>query len=253
GLDVQSDALRNAQIDEEELRRELLVIIQEARRKLDDPGAVAVESLYELMFDVHRMRRWRIGTEEGLRRLTRADVWEYYRNLYRPSNIVLVVAGDVDPARTLALVERFYGDMPPGEPVQEPAPEEPERTGLRFREMEGDIIESRLAWGWRTPGPLAPETPALDLLATVLGQGRASRLYRRVRETGLVTSITAGNYTPVDIGVFCVSAGAEPADVPRALAAIWAVVEGVRSAGIGESELERAKSLLEARFLRRLE
>jgi zinc protease len=253
GLDVQSDALRNSQIDEEELRRELLVIIQEARRKLDDPGAVAVESLYELMFDVHRMRRWRIGTEEGLRRLTRADVWEYYRNLYRPSNIVLVVAGDVDPARTLALVERFYGDMPPGEPVQEPAPEEPERTGLRFREMEGDIIESRLAWGWRTPGPLAPETPALDLLATVLGQGRASRLYRRVRETGLVTSITAGNYTPVDIGVFCVSAGAEPADVPRALAAIWAVVEGVRSAGIGESELERAKSLLEARFLRRLE
>ncbi|HEY8467990.1 MAG TPA: pitrilysin family protein [Longimicrobiales bacterium] len=253
GLDVQSDALRNSQIDEEELRRELLVIIQEARRKLDDPGAVAVESLYELMFDVHRIRRWRIGTEEGLRRLTRADVWEYYRNLYRPSNIVLVVAGDVDPARTLELVERFYGDMPPGEPVQEPAPEEPERIGLRFREMEGDIIESRVAWGWRTPGPLAAETPALDLLAAVLGQGRASRLYQRVRERGLATSITASNYTPVDIGVFSVSAAVEPADVPQALAAIWGVVEGVRSAGIDEPELERAKSLLEARFLRRLE
>ena len=89
GLDVQSDALRNAQIDEEELQRELLVIIQEARRKLDDPGAVAIASLYELMFDVHRMRRWRIGTEEGLRRLTRADVWEYYSNLYRDRKSVV--------------------------------------------------------------------------------------------------------------------------------------------------------------------
>src|SRR5690606_29395576 len=120
-----------------------------------------------------------------------------------------------DPARTLDLVERYYGDMPPGEPVQEPAPEEPERIGLRFREMEGDIIESRVAWGWRTPGPLAAETPALDLLAAVLGQGRASRLYQRVRERGLATSITASNYTPVDIGVFSVSAAVEPADVPR--------------------------------------
>lgn len=253
GLDVQSDALRNAQIDEEELRRELLVIIQEARRKLDDPGAVAIESLYELMFDVHRMRRWRIGTEEGLRRITRADVWEYYRNLYRPSNIVLVVAGDLDPERTLALVERFYGDMPAGEPVHEPAPEEPERTGLRFREMEGDIVQSRVAWGWRTPGPLGADTPALDLLATVLGQGRASRLYRHVREAGWVSGITAANYTPMDIGVFAVSAEANPQDVPGAVDATWGAIEALRTHGAEEAELERAKSLLEARFLRRLE
>src|SRR5690606_15623603 len=253
GLDVQSDALRNAQIDEEELRRELLVIIQEARRKLDDPGAVAIESLYELMFDVHRMRRWRIGTEEGLRRITRADVWEYYRNLYRPSNTVLVVAGDLDPERTLALVERFYGDMPAGEPVHEPAPEEPERTGLRFREMEGDIVQSRVAWGWRTPGPLGADTPALDLLATVLGQGRASRLYRHVREAGWVSGITAANYTPMDIGVFAVSAEANPQDVPGAVDATWGAIEALRTHGAEEAELERAKSLLEARFLRRLE
>lgn len=253
GLDVQSDALCNTQIDEDELRRELLVIIQEARRKLDDPGAVAIESLYELMFDVHRMRRWRIGTEEGLRRITRADVWEYYRNLYRPSNIVLVVAGDVDPERTLGLIERYYGGMPAGEPVHEPAPQEPERTGLRFREMAGDIVQSRIAWGWRTPGPLAAETPALDLLATVVGQGRASRLYRQVREAGFVSSITAGNYTPMDVGVFAVSAEAEPRDVPAAVDATWAAIDELRRHGVDDAELERAKSLLEARFLRRLE
>src|SRR5690606_22783222 len=123
----------------DELRKELLVIIQEAKRKLDNPAAVAIESLYEELFDVHRIRRWRIGTEEGLRRITRADVWRYYRDLYHPANIVLVVAGDADAERAFELVERHYGDMPPGEKVAEPSPGEPERIGLRFREMAGDI------------------------------------------------------------------------------------------------------------------
>jgi zinc protease len=60
-LDIQSDALRNSVIDAGELARELQVIIQEAKRKLDTPGAVAYETLHEVMFDRHRIRRWRIG------------------------------------------------------------------------------------------------------------------------------------------------------------------------------------------------
>jgi zinc protease len=253
GLDIQSDALLNSKIDEEELRRELEVIIEEARRKLDNPGAVAAESLYEEMFEVHRMRRWRIGTEEGLRRLTRADVWEYYRNLYRPSNIVLVIAGDVDPERTFELVERYYGGMPAGEVVRDRSPEEPERRGFRFREQCGDIVQTQMEWGWRTPGTLDPDTPVLDLLAAVLGQGRASRLYGGVREAGWVSAIGAGNYTPTELGVFRVSAELAPADTRGALEAIWREVEAVRREGIAPAELERAKSLLEAGLLARLE
>jgi len=253
GLDIQSDALRNSVIDPEELRRELLVIIQEAKRKLDNPSAVATESLYEEMFDVHRIRRWRIGTEEGLRRLTREDVWRYYRDLYHPANIVLVVAGDVDPVRVFELVDRYYGDMPPGEALGERSPEEPERRGFRFREMSGDLTQSYLGWGWRTPGTLHPDTPALDLLATVLGQGRASRLYRGVRERGVVTSISAYNYTPTEIGVFGVSAELVPEDTAEALRAIWREVAALRAEPIGEGELERARNVLEARFLRRME
>src|SRR5512142_3139496 len=108
GLDIQADALKHSQIDEDELARALLVIIQEARRTLDNPSAVATETLYEEMFDAHPIRRWRIGTEAGLKRLRREDVWQYYRSLYRPSNIILVVAGDVDPDRTFELVEGLY-------------------------------------------------------------------------------------------------------------------------------------------------
>lgn len=261
GLAIQADALLNSQIDEDELRRELLVIIQEARRKLDNPDAVATESLYELLFDVHPIRRWRIGTEEGIRRLTRQDVWEYYRELYRPSNIVLVIAGDVDPDRTFQLVEEHYGPMPAGEVVTEPTPEEPELEGLRFRELSGDITRTYHAWGWRTPGVLHPDTPALDLLGTILGQGRASRLFRGVRERGLVSGIGSYNYTPTEIGVFRISAELEPADSREALEATARVIAAMTGQAAGEAaadpittaELERARNILEARLIRRLE
>ena len=78
GLAIQSDALLHSVLDDDELRRELQVIIQEAKRKLDQPGAVAAETLYELMHDQHRMRRWRIGTEAFLQSLTRSQLADFY-------------------------------------------------------------------------------------------------------------------------------------------------------------------------------
>src|SRR5215207_10149798 len=85
GLEIQADAYANSLIDADELARELEVIIQEAKRKSDNPSAVTTETLFELLHDRHRMRRWRIGREAGLRKLTREDLVRFYRNFYRPS------------------------------------------------------------------------------------------------------------------------------------------------------------------------
>src|SRR6185503_17357682 len=79
-LDVQADAYRNSSIDPGELARELEVIIEEAKRKADNPTAVAIETFHELMHDRHRIRRWRIGREDGLRKLTRDDLVRFYHN-----------------------------------------------------------------------------------------------------------------------------------------------------------------------------
>ncbi|MGD8726995.1 MAG: pitrilysin family protein, partial [Gemmatimonadales bacterium] len=108
-LDVQADALMHAALDPEELRRELEVIIQEAKRKLDAPGAVTTETLYSLLFQVHRMRRWRIGTEDVLRALTASDVQEYYETRYTPDRVIVGIVGDIDVTRTLDLAEATYG------------------------------------------------------------------------------------------------------------------------------------------------
>ena len=252
-LDIQADALLNSAIDEEELRKELQVIIQEARRKLDNPGAVAHESLFELLFDAHRIRRWRIGHADALAQLTGDQVRNFYRTMYTPANTVVVVAGNVDSEHAFSLIERMYGGLRASDAVRDTGPAEPPRTGFRFREMSGDVVQSTIEWGWRTRGSLHPDTAALDVLAIVLGQGRASRLYRAVRETGLVTSISAGNYTPTEIGVFGVSAETEPSKVRAALAAIADTVRGMRERPATDEELERARSIIEARLLRRVE
>src|SRR5919204_2877096 len=104
GLEIQADAYANSAIAAEELAKELEVIIQEAKRKADHPAAVAVETLYALLHDRHRIRRWRIGHEAGLRALTRDDVVGFYRNFYRPRNTILSIVGDVDVEAALALV-----------------------------------------------------------------------------------------------------------------------------------------------------
>ena len=252
-LDIQSDALQHSAIDEDELRRELQVIIQEAQRKLDNPEAVAQERLFEALFDVHRIRRWRIGDPPVLERFTRADVLVYYRALYHPSNTIVVIAGDVATDHALELAERWYGNMPAGEPARDPGPPEPPARGFRFRELQGDVLHTYLEWGWRSPGTLHPDTAPLDVLAVVLGQGRASRLYRQVRDAGLVESISSYNYTPTEVGVFGLSAELRPEHTDDAVARIAGVLRALCSQDVAAHEVERAHRILEARFSRRME
>src|SRR6478672_9053386 len=135
GLDIQADAYANSVIDARELAKEMEVIIQEAKRKSVSPGAAATETLYELLHDAHRMRRWRIGREPGLRAFTRDLMNNFYRNFYRPGNTILSISGDVDPEDALRRVTDLYGGLQGGEPDRRPGPSEPDHTGFRYREL----------------------------------------------------------------------------------------------------------------------
>ncbi len=253
GLDVQFDAYANSIIDSDELARELEVIIQEAKRKSDNPGAVVTETLYEMMHDHHRIRRWRIGREPGLRTIDREAMFAFYRNFYHPGTTVLTVVGDVDPDAALQAITARYGALDAGAPHRSPGPAEAGPSGFRYREWSGDIGQTQVAFGWRTPPTLDAATPALDMLSMVLAGGRASRLYRTVRERKLVTSISAYDYTPTTLGVFVVHAEMPAERAADAVQAIWAQLRALRDHGVSESELVRARSLYESRWVRRLE
>jgi zinc protease len=253
GLEIQADAFANSQIDSTELARELEVIIQETKRKLDSPPAVAMESLYALLHDQHRFRRWRIGQEDELRALTRDRMLGFYRNHYRPRNTILVVVGDVKADEALSHIARLYGSLPDEAVRHDAGPVETSQPGFRFRELAGDVTQAQVAFGWRTPGPDHPDTPALDLAAAVLSDGRGSRLYRGVREKELASQVLAMNYTPRETGVFAIRAEGSPDRAGEAARSIWANVRALREAPPSAFEIERVQRLFEARWLRRQE
>src|SRR3954462_15805865 len=154
GLEIQADAYARSLIDSEELRRELEVIIEEAKRKADNPPAVATETLYELLHDKHRIRRWRIGREAGLRQLTADAVRQFYRAYYHPGNTVLSIVGDVDPDRVVAEVDALYAGLPAGNVERDRGDHEADVPGFRYRELAGDILQTQIALGWRAPATL---------------------------------------------------------------------------------------------------
>jgi zinc protease len=253
GLAVQADALRNALIDAGELARELQVIIQEAKRKLDTPSAVAYETLHEVMFDRHRIRRWRIGYESQLAGFTRDDLWGYYSSRYVPGRTIVAIVGDVPVDRMLALARDAYEGWPARPGADDPSPEEPPREGVRARTMRGDIAQAELALGWRAVPPTHPDAAPLDLAAAVLGSGRGSWLYRALREPGIVTGITAQSYAPTEVGVFAVTADLDPERLMQAVDGIAETSARLALAGPSDAELDRARTLLLSRWVRRLE
>lgn len=250
GLDIQFDAFANSTIDGDELRRELEVIIQEAARKEDTPSAVTAETLYEVLHDTHRMRRWRIGREAGLRTFTREMVHGFYRNWYTPSNSILAIVGDVNATAVQAAVGERYGALAAHDPMPDHGPEEPGWRGARYRALNGDVQQAHTTFGFRTVGPLHPDAAALDVAASVLATGRASRLYRAIRERGLAMSASAYHYTPTQLGVFAIGVVGADATVAEATAEAWRQLRLLERDGPTADELSRVKHIMRTRQMR---
>jgi zinc protease len=252
-LAIQSDALMHATVDPGELSRELQVIIQEAKRKLDTPGAVAQETLHEIMYDQHRIRRWRIGYEEQLAGFTRADVYGYYQARYVPSRTIIVIVGDVDVAETAALARNTYGawtDRPAG---VDRSPEEPPRREVRVRTLRGDVTQAELCLGWRGVPPLHPDAIALDVAAGILSSGRGSWLSQRLREPGIATAVSAWHYAPTELGLFAVNVECDADKVTEAIAGVAEMTARLVLEGPSPDDLERARTLLLTRWARSME
>src|SRR6266581_8265672 len=244
-LEIQADALWNSVYDGGELKREIEVVLQENNRKLDNPAAVASEKLYSTAFQEHRMRRWRIGTPEGLRALTRDDVVAYVKKYYRPSNIILSIAGRLDIEDTIAEVVNVYGNIADdAEPLErDNGPAEPEQAAVRYSWQRGPIEQNHVALGFHAPGVLSGDARALEVLAAILSEGRASVLNQYIRdEKGLITSGSAGLLAFQDLGYF--ELDLETLQPFEAQTAVLAEIENIKKNGVTKEQLARAKALI---------
>lgn len=252
-VDLQADGLMNPAIDARELARELEVIIQEVKRKLDSPLALAGETLYELLFKVHRIRRWRMGTEEGLRRLTADAVREYYESRYTPERTIVGIVGDLDVEPALGLARQTYGEWDrPAVPV-EGSPSEPDGRAGGIRIIAGDVEKPVATLGWRTRGTLHPDTPAIDVAAAILGSGRGSWLSRGIRNLGLASSASASHYTPTEVGVFEVLIQGDVGTLDRALERSTELAEQLSDGASTDADLDRVRSLVRTSWSRQFQ
>ena len=252
-LALQADAVRNPSIDADELHRELGVIVQEARRKLDTPSAMVGETLHELLFDRHRIRRWRIGTEEAIAGFTRADIAGYHATRYVPSRTIAVLVGDIDEARGLDLLRKYYGDWSGTEGLLDGGPVEVAPAMLRARRLSGDVTRADIALGWRGLAPLDDNLPALELATAVLSAGRGARLTRLLRDRGVVSDVGASQYGANDVGVFAIGAELDPGRTGEALGIIGGAVRDLTERTVPTDELGRVRTMMQMQFRRVLE
>jgi zinc protease len=249
GLEVEADALMHPLFDAEELKRELEAVLQEGRRKMDTPGAYALEMMFKEAFEAHRIRRWRIGGEEELRALTRGDLLSYFNSHYVPERIILSVVGDVKPSEAFEAAHIYLGGMAARGGAPLGSPPEPPQSRFKHRRLAGDIKRSYLVLGYHTPAVLTDDDLALRILAYVLGSGQSSRLYQGVKErAGLVDSIGASLDSFRDIGVLTVMAEHDPKNAAAAIPAIQAEVERLRREPPANAEMERARTAIEFRY-----
>jgi zinc protease len=243
-LDVLADAMMNSTLPPQEYAKEQEVIRREFAMGMDDPDRMTSHLLFATAYRQHPYRLPVIGLLDIYNQLTQQQVLEYYRTRYAPNNLTFVVVGDVDAANVHAQLETFFRDYPARSlpPIYIPA--EPPQLGCREVHREFATELAHLAMAWHVPEITHPDVPALDVVAVVLGAGRSSRLYRKVREeAGLAYSIEAFSYTPGDPGIFGIDAILNAAARSAAQALILEIISDVRQNGVTPDELTKAKKI----------
>jgi zinc protease len=253
-LDILADTLENSVFDAGELSRELEVILEEVRMNEDNPGRVVGKALFREAYRIHPYGRPVIGYVDTIRNTTRDDLVSYFRTWYVPGNMVLVIAGGVDPKEARPLVEKTFGTLPSRPVPERTLPAEPPQEETRVVLKEKDARRAYLEMGFHGPAMADPDVYAWDLLSMILGHGDTSRLIHAVKDQkGLVDTVYAASYTPKDPGLMFVGGTLAPEKAREALREILRETFRMAAALPEGPELARAKTATETEFLYSLE
>src|SRR5438046_7061929 len=243
-LDVLADAMMNSTLPREEYLKEQEVIRREFAMGLDDPDRMAGLLLFATAYQRHPYRFPVIGDIEIYNQLTQEQVMQYYKTRYVPNNLTFIVVGDVDGQKVRQQLTDLFKPYPEKSVKPVFIPAEPPQLGSREVHQAFATDLTHLSLAWHIPEVTSPDVPALDLLSTILGEGRSSRLYRRVREeAGLAFSIAAFSYTPGDPGLFGIDATLEPKKREAAGQLVLRIVDEVKQAGVTAAQLAKANKI----------
>jgi zinc protease len=241
-VDVLADAVQHSLFDPEEVAREVEVVLEEIRRSEDSPHHVLADAVFAAAFRTHAYRAPILGTRESVASFSRERVRAFFERWYAAENFAVVLAGDFHADDALALVARAFEGVPTGGAPRARHPE-PTQQGVRTALLRRPFERACLELCWPAVPFSHPDAPLLDLLAFILGEGESSRLVQRVKERErLGDRLDASCWTPLDPGLFGVSADLETAQVPAVVRSVAREVERLRLEPVTEPELARARA-----------
>lgn len=245
-LAIEASRMRRCAFDPVEFEAEKQVVLEEWRMCQDSPWHPLIDLVNSTAFTLHPYRTPVLGWRHDVQGLTREQMVAYYDRYYGPNNATLVLVGDFDTDEALREIERHFGGLEPVALGEPPVPAEPVQEGERRVILQRPSAMPRLAMAFRQPAYGDPDLPAIEVLATLLAQGRSSRLYRRlVEELQIAGDVGTELFLATDPFLFTVFAELKPGgSVPKVEKAILAEIKRLQTERVDESELLKAKNIL---------
>lgn len=250
---LESDRMAGLNFSQHALDVQRQVVIEEFKQRyLNIPYGDLWLKLRPLAYRVHPYRWATIGVSpEHIERARLEDVEEFFHRFYTPDNAVIAVSGNIEEARALELVKKWFGDIPPGEPErpavpQEPAQREERRLVCEGNEVPADAIYKVFHMGGRASGNFY----ACDVISDILSNGQSARLYvDLIKERRLFSGIDAYVTGDMDPGLFIFSGKlSEGTDIRQAEEAIDEEIAKFIRDGVTEREVQKVINKTEARI-----
>ncbi|HLV01811.1 MAG TPA: pitrilysin family protein, partial [Acidobacteriota bacterium] len=240
-------------VTQEKLDEQRGVVQNEKRQYENQPYGRVYGLITENTYPKGHPYSWQvIGSMEDLNAASLEDVHEWFKTYYGASNAVLTIAGDVDAEEVLKKVEHYFGDIPPGPPIEKQQVWIAKRQGTHRQILQERVPQPRIYKVWNVPEWGSLEADQLDLVASILGSGKTSRLYKRlIYQDQIATSVQAENYAAEIGGQFLIDVMARPGqDLAEVERAIDEELQKFLDEGPSENEVRIAQTEFLSNFVR---
>jgi zinc protease len=249
-LEIEANRMRQCRLDSAEFEAEKRVVLEELAMGEDHPWNGLAHAMGSLVYQVHPYHHPVIGWKGDLEQLRPERMRAYYDRHYGPNRAFLVAVGDFDAVATASRVRELFGDLPASAAEREAVLAEPPQAGERRAVIRFPGNLTRMAFAVRSCRVAEDDDFSLDVLATIAGNGRTSRLFQRlVEREQLATAVMTHNETRLDPGLFWIGVELRPgASADRAEALVRQELARLAETGPTAAELMRAKVQLRAAF-----
>jgi len=253
-LKIHADMLFHSNFPAAEMDQERQAICEEINISEDNPFGKAYRTSLKTLYGQHPYAKNVLGSKENVTNVPRDSVYAYYKRYYAPNNMTTVIVGDIDAAATLELVKKYFGAIPRGATPEDRYVSPTPRTKVDVIEIKKDVGQAYLMMMGIGPKADSPDQYALDLVATMLGDGESSRLFKKLRtELGLVYSIGNSFNTCKYEGQLYTFATLDAGKIDTVEKTVNSVLQDIKTNGFTETELQKAKTKIRTGFYTSLE